>query len=71
MGNGLRRRARFSIWDPKYFEIDFQFDGGDKAVSLRWAKWAGVNPEGMPMNRHVDDVATFTSDTGTNNDLEL
>ncbi|KAG9255475.1 penicillin-binding protein [Emericellopsis atlantica] len=65
------RRARFTIWDPKYFEIDFQFEGGDKAVSLRWAKWTDLSPEGIPMNRQVEDVTKFTSDTGTNNDLEL
>ena len=49
--NESARRARFTIWDPLYFEVDFDIDEQNQGVSLKWAKVTDILPEGMKMTR--------------------
>lgn len=62
------RRTRFTIWDPKYFEIDFQLDEENKPSCFRWAKWSGICQEGMPMTRHGGDETLSTPVNGVSGD---
>lgn len=50
------RRARFTIWDPFYFEIDFEINEKNQGLSLKWAKITDILPEGMKMTRCDDNT---------------
>ncbi|KAJ0158063.1 Penicillin-binding protein 4 [Colletotrichum tanaceti] len=49
--NQSARRARFAIWDPMYFEIDFVVNSSGTADSFSWAKDTDDFPQGIKMNR--------------------
>jgi hypothetical protein len=56
------RRARFAVWDPLYFQLNFTFDGLDRASSFNWARDADILPQGFTMTRIAEqDVCTSST----------
>ncbi|KAH7329615.1 hypothetical protein B0I35DRAFT_474192 [Stachybotrys elegans] len=49
--NESARRARFAIWDPLYFQLDFTFGDSTTASSFTWARDADMFPQGFTMTR--------------------
>ncbi|SPO02306.1 uncharacterized protein DNG_04979 [Cephalotrichum gorgonifer] len=55
------RRARFTIWDPPYFQVDFGVDGTGPASSFRWAKDGEPNsPLTNNVERHSESLIWVT-----------